>query len=255
MCALIVPFSFGLRESVDLALRFKCTKEQGAVLILKDDARKEAIHPNKTFVDYIRAHHESWYNFAQSVMELDIAREDIVLVRGWVKTSEWAVAAFTERGQSHEISFHGQLGHLAQAGLSLSMTESNMMSVETRSGPHRRPFAQLPEPRTSSTGKNVEVEPDNRRDQCVFLSYYKIKYRKFLPNKIAAAADPNSLPESDEAPTGSSSAEVISEPAPSKVCFLRLLWMKMSFSTVYPQLRSDPIDDVLSYILAVGGGI
>lgn len=166
----------------------------------------------------MRQHHESWCEFAQRE-GLDIPREDIVLVRGWVKTSEWAVAAFIEKGQTHEVSFHGQLGQFAQAGFSVAISESSVASVETRSGPHRRPITP-PGQTHSSTGKNVDRGTDKPCDQCIFLSCYKIKYRTFLPNKIKAAADSEDLQDNeDDNMPGSSSPEVVSHPTPPKVRF------------------------------------
>lgn len=38
--------SVRFRDSAEVALRLKCTKERGAALLLKDDARKEEIRPN-----------------------------------------------------------------------------------------------------------------------------------------------------------------------------------------------------------------
>lgn len=42
------------------------------------------------------------------------------------------------------------------------------------------------------------------KDQCVFLSYYKIKYRILLPKKIRANADPPFLGRDDNAHDGDS---------------------------------------------------
>ena len=158
-------------------------------------------------------------------MQLGVAKEDIILVRGWIKTSGWAVAAFIEKGQSHEITFNGQFGSLAQAGFSLAMTESTMMSVETRYGPCRRTELSKSLQSSSTAGMELDTERDSRV-QCVFLLFYKVKDRYILPKKIIASASPHDLPEDDEALAGTSSVDIVSEHTPSEVSFRKLLWIK-----------------------------
>ena len=82
----------------------------------------------------MRKHHDSWSEFARR-RGLDIQPEHIILVRGWVKTSEWAVAAFTDSGKNHEVNFEANAGPFGKASFSVSYSSAVSMSVEHRTGP------------------------------------------------------------------------------------------------------------------------
>ncbi len=129
----------------------------------------------------MRAHHDSWYDFVRQ-RSLDIQPEQIILVRGWVKTSEWAVASFTDSEKNHEVNFEADAGPFAKASFSVSYSSAVSMSVEHRTGPVKH----VKEPQGFA-----DADPDLPQDQCVFLSYYEIKSRGFwAKKKIRAAAEP-----------------------------------------------------------------
>lgn len=46
------------------------------------------------FIRYMRQHHSSWYLYAREELGIACKPEDIILVRGFVKTSAGTVAAF-----------------------------------------------------------------------------------------------------------------------------------------------------------------
>ena len=119
--------------------RFECTNQEGAVLILKNHATKSSIGLNLPFEKYMLRNHDSWYNFAvDSGVGLD--PQDIILVRGAVKSSSWAVAAFFDASQQkHEVTFNGQFGDLAGVGVGFSQQHDVFCSFEQRVGPHARP--------------------------------------------------------------------------------------------------------------------
>lgn len=164
-----------------LGYRFSCAHDQGALLILKTPASQEVVHPNRAFRDYMRVHHASWCEFARA-RGLDIDPDHIILVRGWVKTAAWAVAAFTDSGKNHEVNFDASAGPFAKASFSVSYSSAVSMSVEHRTGPAKHIGVTSP----YNTG---ETQPP--RDQCVFLSYYEMKSRVIWgKKKIKAAAEP-----------------------------------------------------------------
>ncbi|KAI0086257.1 hypothetical protein BDY19DRAFT_370479 [Irpex rosettiformis] len=174
-----------------IGYRFSCSHDQGALLILKSPASQEVVHPNRAFRDYMRKHHDSWYDFARR-RGLDIQPGHIILVRGWVKTSEWAVAAFTDSGKNHEVNFEADAGPFAKASFSVSYSSAVSMSVEHRTGPTKN---------VKETQAHVDVQTGLPQDQCVFLSYYEIKSRGFwTKKKIRAAAEPQD--ECDDRPPG-----------------------------------------------------
>ncbi|RPD58796.1 hypothetical protein L226DRAFT_539425 [Lentinus tigrinus ALCF2SS1-7] len=204
-------------------LRFKCADEQGAVLVLKDDAAREALHPSKDLTLYIVRNHESWHRFALDVFRLDLGESDILFVSGCIKTGAWALAAATNRARDGELVFGGSFGVLSQATFSVSAMEKITIPVEHRSGPKRLAG---------------DAEPEDKRDQCVFLHYYKCKRRRVLgPKVIRAASEEQSCgrASSPDDPAGSdvvghAGAELL-EFAPGRSQFC------------------DPVDDILDYIL------
>ena len=157
-------------------------------------------------------HHRSWCAFAANPKILGIVRppEDIVLVLGTMKTSVWTVGAFLARDDRvHDFSVGGQVGTVAGARLQLTSERNESQTCQQRSGPHRQPIETSLSPPLlnlpsssrhasntldTTTGGGVDNQPQPK-DQCIFLRYYKIKYRKVLPRQIKANADPSSLGE------------------------------------------------------------
>ncbi|PIL25477.1 hypothetical protein GSI_13367 [Ganoderma sinense ZZ0214-1] len=131
-------------------VRFKFSDEQGAVLVLKNDAHREVLHP------------------CRDLTQLDLKSQDIIFVCGWVKTAEWASAAATHRARDGEIAFGRDFGPAGQASFSVSATHEVSMSWEHRRGPK---------------GTEGESEKAFKFDQCVFLHYYKVKHRPFFVPK------------------------------------------------------------------------
>lgn len=120
--------------------------------------------------------------------------EDIILVCGIVKTSAWFVAALRSGSrETHEFSFDATASHFAGVKLSTSMELSVSYSLEHRIGPQRRPPTDST-PASAADPANMAEHTPPINDQCIFVSYYKIKYRhKWLPPTICANADPHDL--------------------------------------------------------------
>lgn len=174
--------------------RFKCTNQEGALLVLMDNATKSSLNLNDIFEEYMLRNHESWYSFARNPDTLGIrcSPEDIILVRGTVKTSAWAVAAFFDAGnQTREVSFDGHFSEFASAGMKYWQLRKTVCSFEQRVSPYN---PTLPADSAATVRQPVPDlnEPDSPSkpyaDQCVFLNYYKVKYRKFRPRKLLANA-------------------------------------------------------------------
>lgn len=149
------------------------------MLVLTDYATKSSLGLDGPFEQYMLRHHQSWCTFAAN---LGIRREpqDLILVRGTIKTTSWAVAAVFDAGRHvHEVTFDGRFGDIAGAGAKYSRELGTVCSFEQRVGPY-----------TPGQEHTPLVESATRlAEQCVFLSYFKVKYRKFLANKIVANAD------------------------------------------------------------------
>ncbi|KAI1785167.1 hypothetical protein LXA43DRAFT_1077142 [Ganoderma leucocontextum] len=169
-------------------VRFKFSDEQGAVLVLKNDAHREVLHPCRDLTQYILLNHAGWHQFARNVCRLDLKSQEIIFVCGWVKTAEWALAAATHRARDGEIAFGGDFGPAGQATFSVSATQEVRMSWEHRRGP-----------------KNARGEEGRRSkfDQCVFLHYFKVKHRPFFVPKVLRGATEESHSSRSSTPDGS----------------------------------------------------
>lgn len=174
------------------SIRFRCSDEQAAVLVLKRGAHREEVPPGHTISSYVVRNHAKWYRFAVDVVQLDIREEDVIFIRGSLKTAEWAVAAAVGGAREGELVFGGDFGPSMKAGFSVGVTQRMSMSIECRTGPLL----------TKDASQSSIDEPPF--DQCVFLLYYKLKRRPFLtPKVIRGAAGPRDSPNTKDPDTNS----------------------------------------------------
>lgn len=189
-------------------------------------AIQEVLRPNKTFPEYMHLYHDSWYEFSKERGH-DVAPEDIVMVRGTVKASEWTVAAFTDETRHQSLHLEAQGGSFGSVGVSLALSDASSMSVEHRCGSSLVATQ-------DNMGLPVVAGP---RNQCVFLSRYQMRYRKFpwKNRKIRAAGyrnDPTSEDDSEDMTDTSDTSDtedgvIEDDCAPPKVCLLRrAAWWK-----------------------------
>ncbi|OBZ65404.1 Vegetative incompatibility protein HET-E-1 [Grifola frondosa] len=226
--------------STGAGFTYTCTDEQGALLLLKRPGDRSLVHKSRSFMSYMRRNHASWHRFATDTCDVDLQKDEIIFVNGCVKSAEWAVAAFIERGREGELYFSGEFGPMASAGFSLSMKNSTSARVEHRMGPpqseHRSTLPGVSEieetPRDGDVrGKAVDV---SKFDQCVFLEYYKMKKRIWFYRVIKAAAGPHELPSQPDDSDPGSPELMVEEDDIEEVPF---------------RSKYDPVDYVLDYIL------
>ncbi|KAJ3552475.1 hypothetical protein NM688_g4134 [Phlebia brevispora] len=200
--AVVVPAGAGV------AYQFTTTKAQGAMLLLPEPADLEQITTNTKFPKYMEQHHTSWVQYARKI-GFGCKPEDIVLVRGTMKTSNWTVAAFQQDSRSGRASLNGSFTPVglpvASAGFNLALGQQTACHRDSRS----RPLL---------AGTILSGEPLSK-DQCIFLRIYKAKSR-FLrvwkpPKVMEAGAGPHQLPrhdgDDDNGPAGAD-AQIISDP-------------------------------------------
>lgn len=176
---------------------------------MRDGGDKTTVPCAQTITQYIRQHHDSWYAFATDPVKygLECKPEDIIMVRGFVKTSAWAVAAFPDGGASQrEVAFSGTAGPFANAGFHFAQQQQRQVAFEHRVGPSRGKSrtpsiasgkaraTEFPVPDVGDAAEGEAAE----RDQTVFLGYFKILRRKFWRKKIKAAGGYDSLPPGDD---------------------------------------------------------
>ena len=179
------------------------------MLVLTDHGRLSAVpSSSRLFKNYITRHFVHWLEFVTETLQLDCRPEDLILVRGTIKTlpCAWAVGAYLEEGSSlHEISVRVTAEGLATLGFDVTREHKAGQKFDYRVGFDGRAGkveASSPEPklplialadelpevileRASASGATVE----GRRNQCLFVQYFKAKPRTFFPlTKIVAGA-------------------------------------------------------------------
>jgi len=223
-------------HGIGASCEFECTDDQAAILVLKAPADREELHQTRRMKNYMFKHIQNWHTFATDQLGLELEQDEILFVRGWVKTASWEVTAFTHQGRSGKVHFNGNLGSAvpASASFSLKVIHQNSAAYEHRAGPDHRHSAHVEQ---TSTGKRRgrnrnEQHPaplESPLNQCVFLHYFKLRRRLFFGKKIEAAAEPR-----DPSTTSDDDDDPIEQVPPN-------------------QKPYDPVSHILDYILEHSG--
>lgn len=165
-----------------------------------DDATKTVVEEDsQEFERYMLHNHQSWCKYAKESRGLPVKNEDIILVRGFVKNSRWTVVAFPGGNTSaHEVTVKGT----ATSAVAMNISYTSHRAVQgshfqSRDGPAGRmntfpqiPVLSKPPPSQVRIASPQPAGGTMPKDQCLFLNYYKLKYRTWLPRTIRAAAGP-----------------------------------------------------------------
>ena len=151
---------------------FSSKGKRGAVAILTDGGVEQKVSRSAAFQQYIYTHHMAWHAFARR-RGVHVKVQDIVLVSGFIKTTEWALAAYDNQEAAHDFSLSINASSIFSAESSFSHEEKTHVGLRHRAGP--RPFA-ASSPRDSPASETSSAPPHN---QCVFLQYYKCRPRAF----------------------------------------------------------------------------
>lgn len=119
---------------------------------------------------YVRDHYDSWFAFARR-LEYRIKQNEIVFVSGWIKTSDWALAACTSSARGHRFSITAGLGTTSSVNLHVDATAEHTLSALQR----RRPPVE-----------SIEGTAKPPKDQCLFLEFIKGKTKWFSWKKYGA---------------------------------------------------------------------
>lgn len=82
---------------------------------------------------------DHWVRFANDDVGLDVKDEDIYFVRGWVKTTRWAVVAFSGNSRHARLRFQGDLSLPVSAAFQIDMQSESAALCTPRIGPDYRP--------------------------------------------------------------------------------------------------------------------
>jgi len=168
-------------------IAFELTSKQGATLITKHPTYREHIERDRRFVNYIKQHYESWINFAR---EQDYP-EDVrpILVTGVDLTQEFATVAYSDNRTRMECEFSATLPAVASTSVAVWGSWNTPGLVHTNCGPditQRSPG--------SSESSAPESKIPDEYTQCVFIRYYTVRKRFFIPTVLKAGAGPHQLP-------------------------------------------------------------
>ena len=170
-------------------MAFELTRKQGAALITQHPTYREDIERERTFSNYIKQHYQSWVDFALERGDGDNIRP--VLVTGVDLTREFAMVAYSDNHTRMECEFSAAVPGVASASVSAWGSWRAQGLVHTNCGP--RPFPARIN-RGPSEGPALESEIPDECNQCVFIRYYTIRKRLFIPMVIKAGAGPHQLP-------------------------------------------------------------
>ncbi|EKM56565.1 uncharacterized protein PHACADRAFT_92278 [Phanerochaete carnosa HHB-10118-sp] len=229
-----VDITAAINVSATLGAEYTCKAAQGAVLELNSEADAESIYEKVSLKEYIIRHHNEWYAYAKDVLDLDIQRESIVVVIGWVKTeADWATVAFGNTSTSSSVSLEGRAAGVVGAGVGTSRSSST-------TGPTMR-----------RQGKDYSASaPDSARDQSVFLKRLKMKKRFGLLKEIVAGAGYHRLPDRGDG-RGGSAAEGIAAREGDVEDIDEASIIELGSEGEVP----DPLDVLLNYILEGGKSV
>jgi hypothetical protein len=138
-------------------------------------------------VKYIKQHYESWVEFAREHDHPEDVRP--ILVTGVSLTQDFATVAYSDNKTRVECEFSAALPAVASTSVSVWGSWHTSGLVHTNCGPY-------PTRRTHSSSESPapESEIPDEYTQCVFICYYTIRKRLFIPTVLKAGAGPHQLP-------------------------------------------------------------
>ena len=173
---------------------FGCHTKQGAILSLPVPAQRKDTAARRAFAKCIIKHIDNWFAFARDC-DLEISREDIILVTGCHLTSTWATIAFQGRGE--QITFGAQVTGVSVAW---QFTPKSAQGVAYNLGPSDQVrFCLLFLPQQTATGHgrtfSIQNPPEN---QCIFIRGFRVTRFSMILPRLRGAAGPSQLPDEDD---------------------------------------------------------
>ena len=182
-------------------ISFELTRNQGAALVTKDTTYREDVERELTFESYIKKHYQSWVDFSRERGHGRDIRP--VLVTGVDLTREYATVAYSDNRARMECKFSAAVPAIASASASVWGSWRTEGLVHTNCGPHL--IRTVQRNRRLIESPALESAVPDEYNQCVFIRYYTLRRRIFIPMVIKAGAGPHQLPGSD--PRGDNTGE------------------------------------------------
>ena len=167
------------------SILFRLAEDQGAVLMTKYPTYQEDIQLFGTFEKYTKVHYDSWVAFARKNGHGDDVKP--ILVTGVDMTRDFAMMTCPNNSEQKTVRFTTSAPGVG----AVWGTWHSKVPIYTNTGPHpsRTPFStQTMDPII----RHTDTAPDEY-DQCVFVRYYTVRKRLWIPEVITAAAGPHDL--------------------------------------------------------------
>ena len=162
----------------DSSISFRLTGDQGATLLTKHPIFREDIQLERTFKEYAKEHYDSWVTFARDRGHPDDIKP--VLVTGVDMTRDFAMMTYSKDDDDLTVEFT-----ISAPGIASPWGAWRTPGVVyTNCGP---------QPRRSPTDDSRMGADSDEYNQCVFVRYYTMRKRLWIPKVIKAGAGPHNL--------------------------------------------------------------
>jgi len=182
------------------SISFRLAGGQGAALVTKYQTYREDIQRAGTFENYAKQHYDSWVTFARETGH----GNDInpILVTGVDRTKDFAMVSYSNDDDDLKAEFSPSVPGAASAIIWGTWHTTGF--AHTNCGPqlHSSPSTAGPAPSGDDSTETVLDE----YDQCVFVRYYTMRKRLWIPKVIKAGAGPHELGPGDREERGSPEA-------------------------------------------------
>ena len=172
---------------------FELTGNRGAALVTKHPTYRGDSLRESAFEKYTKRHYGSWVAFARDKEYGNNVQP--VLVSGFDMTRDFTMVAYSNESTSLESDVTIAVPMLASASASIWGTWRTRCSPHTNYGPQQ--CTPPPSNRAIDIPSSQSVDPGsipNESNQCVFIRYYTMRTRKWMPPKIIrAGAGPHDL--------------------------------------------------------------
>jgi len=164
------------------------TGDRGAALVTRHKTISEDASSESVFETYTKRHYKSWVEFGLHKQYGNDVRP--FLVSGFDMTKDFAMVAYSNGGELSESNDTIAIPMFASASPPFHGTWRTKHPVYTTEGPHQR-VADIPSSQSGGAGSITK-----KFDQCVFIRYYTMRWRKWMPifpKVIRAGAGPHDL--------------------------------------------------------------
>jgi len=171
------------------SISFQLTGNQGAALLTKYPIYREDVQLERTFKEYAKEHYDSWVTFARDRGHPDDIKP--VLVTGVDMTRDFAMMTYSKDDNDLTVGFT-----ISAPGITSPWGAWRTPGViYTNCGP---------QPRRSPIEDSRMGTDSDEYNQCLFVRYYTMRKRLWIPRVIKAGAGPHNLgPGSPESGGGS----------------------------------------------------